>query len=102
MASISVVYSLATDLALARGLSSLKDRPGLTRLKIDDSWTVSINPHREGVGGVPFGYMLFEFNGWPAGLVAPSGGAIATGAAANEDVLIAALQAALANEEPHA
>ena len=72
---------------------------GLT-IKIDDRWTVTI-ANKETVrsaGGVevpPF-CVYIEFNGWPAGIINPFEGSIVAGEAANEDALIAALQARLA------
>ena len=92
---VSEVYALTAELLLARGLSSIKDRPGLTVQEIDNLWAVAINPHRDEIDSVPPYHMLFEFNGWPAGLVSPTGGPFAAGSAANEDALLAALRAAL-------
>lgn len=92
---ISEVYSKVADLCLARGIRSIKDRPGLTIVEIDKHWTVKINPHRGDIENIPFGHMYVEFNGWPAGLISPYEGTIAAGEAANEDTLIDAIDKAL-------
>jgi hypothetical protein len=42
----------------------------------------------------PF-FCYVEYNEWPAGLFTPYDGAMAAGTAANEDALIAALEAAI-------
>lgn len=89
-------FMLIGELAYKRGLRSIKDLPGLTGIRIDAHWLVQINPHPEPHGGIPPCHMALEFNGWPAGLFSAEGGAIAAGALANEDELLAAVRAALA------
>lgn len=46
----------------------------------------------EGVTVEPF-HCYIEFNGWPAGVVAPWGGVIAAGDVANEAAFLAAVKA---------
>jgi hypothetical protein len=97
--SFNVVYLIA-DLSLIRGIKNINKNPGLTELKIDDSWQVKINPHKETVEEIPGFTFSFEFNGWPAGMLSPDGeGILCAGEAANKDTLRDALLAAIENEK---
>lgn len=79
----------------------LNEHSGVHQVKVDEHWEFSLNASNEersaGSGEIPlppFSASL-KFNGWPAGIVAPSGGVIAAGECANEETFIAALRAAL-------
>ena len=93
---VAKAFALLCGLAYAKGARSIKDTPGLHFVYIDVHWSAYINPHSERVGEVPAFHTMIEWNGWPAGLLAPDGGVVAAGALANEDSLIAALEAAIA------
>lgn len=93
---IGEAFQLICNLAHKRGARSIKDQPGLHEIEIDEHWIARVNPHGEEVKGVLPYHIALEFNGWPAGMFhATSGGVIAAGAAANEDTLIEAVQAAI-------
>lgn len=66
---------------------------------IDENWRVQFNAARESVDGLqPFSARVFWCD-WPAGVIDAGGGVIAAGSAANENSLIEALKAALAEAE---
>ena len=100
-AGIPAIMGLVADLGIALGVRNLKDSHAgrLWTQVIDDRWTVKVNPSAAEVEGVPAWSMLFEFNGWPAGIVNAGGGTIAAGSLANEDALILALEAAIRKAE---
>lgn len=90
------------ELTNADGLKTIKGM--IWERKVDDKWYVAVNGKGE-VGKVtPEGsmeidlqpyYVAVWYNGWLAGLFHPAaGGMIAAGEGANEDTLIAALNAA--------
>jgi hypothetical protein len=95
---LSHVFLAIADLAIALGEAPINKCDGCWEHAIDENWWVAVNPHlepRSTSSGeeVPSGHAYVKFNGWPAGLLTPFGGTLAAGAAANEDTLIAALQA---------
>lgn len=97
--SFNVVY-LVAELARLRGIEKIVKNPGLTAVKIDDSWEAKINPHKETVENIPASTFSFVFNGWPAGMLNPDGeGVLCHGEAANKDTLRDALLAAIRKEK---
>lgn len=91
-------YAVVIKYALAKGDKNLNERPGLVYYRFGDEWELWANPHREiyktplGVNVDPFTFYV-EFNGFPAGVLAPNGGWIAAGDLANEDSFIEAVKA---------
>ena len=99
------IWAEALELARALDVRDIVHRPGCWEHQVDGHWAIAVNPHREPCPAgaeparmqvdVPPGVLAVWFNGWLAGLVwLDGGGEIAVGEAANEDTLIAALQAA--------
>lgn len=74
---------------------------GLYRRKVGDLWRIVLNgtnkesPKQDDHPALPPFAAYVEFNGWPAGIIDPSGGILAAGEAANEDTFIAAIEADL-------
>lgn len=95
------VFCLAAKLAEKDGVTPLSRLPGPWERRLDKSWTIVLNGHgtpREYKGmTVPPFQMYVEYNGWPAGLLSPSGGVIAAGESANEHALVEPLKKALAS-----
>lgn len=97
---MSEAFAKVVEMALALGARDVATKPGCWEHAWGETpeWYVAINPHLEptdcsrGVTVDP-GYLFIAFNGWPAGMLHPGGGAIAAGAAANEDSFIAAVEA---------
>lgn len=101
---IGEAYAKVLELGVELGARNLKSRPGAWVHRIDRTWIVALNPHEEEleveIDGTMGGRLQsFEvgvwFNGWLAGILTPRGGAIAAGAAANEDAFIRALDRAI-------
>lgn len=98
-------FALMGELAFQRGLRSIKDGRGLTEIKVDDHFTVYVNPHPKLCTGISgwFGvhvspyHMAVVRNGWYAGEVHGVVGGVIAGEN-TEDELIAALKAATASE----
>jgi hypothetical protein len=107
--SICDAFSLIADLALAHGALGINKLPGCWVHKVDEHWTLAVNAHPAPVDVTPDGTMGAEvppftaavwWHGWLAGLIGPGGGSIAAHPeGANEDRLIADLQAAIAKVE---
>lgn len=97
---VSEAFELIAQIAIALGAAPLNKHEGCWELDVDGTWWLAVNGHDEprrcsrSFEVAPFECYL-EFNGWPAGVFSPLGGAIAAGAAANEDALIEALRAKL-------
>ena len=96
------IFAKTCELGIALGWKAINQNPGCTEHQVDEQWWFAINPHAEPVKcskgtSVPQVCVYFEFNGWPAGFINAGGGALAAGAIANEDTLIAALEAATKN-----
>lgn len=102
---VAEVAAKVAELNKALGAPRACDVEGCWEHQIDEHWFVAVNGHKEeqalkrsnggGVTVPPFHFYL-EFNGWPAGFLTPFGGTMAAGEAANEQTLIAALDAAIA------
>jgi hypothetical protein len=92
------------------GVQGIGSFPGCWEYEIDKHWWVAVNGHTEPVKAlsptdvkydrpgtdVPPFTAYVEFNGWPAGLIDPTGGVLAAGAAANEATFIEACAAVTA------
>ena len=96
---ISQAFAIVTDLAKALGVAEINKIPGCWEHQIDDLWHITINGHREPYDGLPPYHMAVRFNGWPAGVLNPFYGVIASGEAANEDDFISAVKAAISQCE---
>jgi len=96
---ISEAMAKIADLLIARKLPMpLRDHyKGVCSIKIDDTWSVAVNGHDTEKDGVPAFHASIEYNGWPAGIVGVHGGIVCAGECANENTLIAALDAAIAS-----
>jgi hypothetical protein len=104
---LSMAYMEIAELAIALGAAPLNQRPGAWVHRLDAHWVVALNGHSFTVDASPGGggcdapirpfHAMIWYNGWPAGILAPTGGAIAAGEGANEDTLIDALRAARAS-----
>lgn len=97
---VCVAFARIADLGCLLGASPLNKQRGCWEYQIDEHWFIAVNGHKAPTktkGGVevePYNCYV-EFNGWPAGLFTPFGGAIAAGEAANEDAFIKALDEAI-------
>lgn len=87
-------------LGVLDGIGLISEMPrGVWHRKIDEHWEIYFNGHdkprraREADSEPlpPYGVYVV-FNGFPAGILLPSGGVIAAGSAANEDSFIAAIE----------
>ena len=108
----SVAFIRIAELASALGVRQIKNTPGCWEHQIDETWRVAVNPHREQQeipardghmgASIPHAHAAVWYYGWLAGLLSPAGGPIAAGDGANEETLIAALEAAIrrAGKEP--
>ena len=91
--------SAVADLAQARGIGSIKDKPQPFKLVIDERWTVYVNAGQaavkldSGADLEPFNFYV-EFNGWPAAMFSPFAGSFVAGEGANEETFLAACRAA--------
>jgi hypothetical protein len=93
---VGEAFALIVELCMALGHENISTLPGLLRVDIDANWSVAVNGHKAIVDLVPGYHVAISYNGFPAGLLNPSDGMIVAGEAANEDALIAALRARLA------
>jgi hypothetical protein len=93
-------FGVIAELALKLGAHPMNRHPGCWEYRVDENWVIAVNGHRDerqtkaGVRVMPFSCYV-EFNGWPAGVIDPTGGIIAAGGLANETTFIAALKVAL-------
>lgn len=72
----------------------LRTLPGCWVYTVDENWKIKVNGHKEEIDGVPPFSVWLEWNGWPAGIINPTGGLVAAGQAANLETLNLALTAA--------
>lgn len=98
--ALSVAFVKLVDWATTKGAQSIKDLPGCWEHDIDAHWWVAINGKGQSTDcsrqvAVPAYHAYLEFNGFPAGLIAPNGGVLADGSVANEEALLAALAEAM-------
>ncbi len=100
---VCTVFAKIADLACLLGVANLNQRDDCWEYQIDSHWFIAVNGHetptktKDGIEVEPFGCYV-KFNGWPAGLFNPFGGAIAAGTLANEDAFIKALDNAIQGE----
>lgn len=100
---VTELFARFCDLCIARNMAPLNEADGCVHVDIDSRWHISFNSHqtnhpsRDGFELEPF-HGAVTFNGWPAGIFTPISGTIAAGESANENALIAAIDAAIAKE----
>lgn len=90
---IAAAWYAVVEMAGRLGMENITDLDGWD-YQVDDNWKIHMNTKpnevlHDGVNLCPFGVAV-EWNGFPAGLIAPGGGIIAAGDCANEDAFIAA------------
>lgn len=98
---IGLAFSLIAEWVLALGDRNLRELSGCWERQLDEQWWIALNGHPDPVACsenvlVPEFHAYIQFNGWPAGFLAPYGGQMAAGSAANEDALIEALRREIA------
>jgi hypothetical protein len=108
---ISTAFYKLAELAEHDGVETISLFPGCWTRQIGKHWWIAVNGHKQpmkasspkgaskgdGIMVEPF-HCYVEFNGWPAGIFSPYGGALAAGEAANEGTFIAAIDAELAKK----
>ena len=96
---LSQVMMRIAVLCEALEVHDIKSLPGCWVYQVDEHWTIAVNGHpgpvKYGVVDVPAFHAYVEFNGFPAGFVNAYSGTMAAGEAANEDLLIAAINRAI-------
>lgn len=98
---MSEIFEAVAILAAALGVKKINQLPGCWEHQVDARWWIAVNGHAKPTncsrtsGPIDPYTCYIEFDGWPAGLVSPYGGALAAGEAANEEALIVALNAAV-------
>jgi|GEM_PF-2935093 len=100
--ALSLAWAGCGALALHDKVGVIADLPGgIYQREIGQHWRIVFNGSGETraedarAPKLPPFAVYIEFNGWPAGIIDPSGGIIAAGDAANEDAFIAAIEAEL-------
>lgn len=93
------LFTLIAEYAIRKGETSISKKPGLWVQKLDENWTITVNPHMEPLeteGGttVQPGDCYVEYGGLPAGIFNFIDGAFAAGWALNEQEFRSALKAA--------
>ena len=91
------VFAKLVELLMARGHHCVQGQ--LVTIEIDQQWRARFNGIGVEIEGISPAHVAFDFNGMPAGVVGPFGGAIVAGELANEDTLLAAINAQLAEIE---
>ncbi len=105
---ICEAFMKLAELATKDGIGAFNTLPGCWTRHIGKQWWIAVNGHKtsmkatspngasagDGISVEPF-HVYIEFNGWPAGIFTPYGGAIAAGDAANESTFISAIEAEL-------
>lgn len=93
-------FCRVAELCEALGEHPISKYPGCWEHTVDERWKIAVNGHKEpkkcslsDVPVEPFNCYV-TFNGWPAFIFNPYGGAGAAGEAANENTFIEALIAA--------
>jgi hypothetical protein len=101
---IGEAYAKVLELGVELEIRNITSQPGAWVHRVDGTWIIAVNPHQEEleveIDGTMGGRLQsFEigvwFNGWLTGILTPTGGAIAAGAAANEAAFIRALDLAI-------
>lgn len=102
MNTIPLVLERLAELAMIVGVAPLNKLPGCWEYEVDERWAFAFNGHPEPKASkycpapvLPFSVYV-QFNGWPAGVIDPTGGVFAAGDAANEDAFIDAIEEAIA------
>jgi len=100
MAEGPFAYDLIAQLAVALDAHPLHKHEACWEFSVDENWYIAVNGHDKprlcsnGVSVDPYTAYI-AWNGWPAGILGPSGGPIAAGRLVNEQALCEALQAAI-------
>jgi hypothetical protein len=94
---LSEAFLEIANLGFRLGIESINKLPGCWEHQVDQHWWIAVNGHKEPIvcsaGATVLPYSAYvQFNGWPTGLIDPSGGIFAAGEAANEDNFINALK----------
>lgn len=89
-------FVVLAELAEKEGAIPVSKFEGCWVRGIDDSWLIAMNGHEDprmyGEVEVPPFTCYIEWNGFPAGLLDPTGGTIAAGELANEESFIKAIR----------
>lgn len=94
---------LIAQLAIKHDAGPLYKHDGCWEHQVDSRWWIAVNGHKQpmpcshGPEVEPY-HAYIEFNGWPAGIINPFEGTLATGEAANEQTLCEALEKAIAGD----
>lgn len=100
-AGFCIAFSKVAELGTLLGAAPLNQFPACWEHQVDAQWWIAVNGHPDpmrcsaGVDVAAF-HCYVQFDGWPAAVFNPYGGAMAAGEAANEDAFLAALDAAIA------
>lgn len=95
MEGMSIAFLKVADLALALGVESIKDLPGLWEHQVDEHWKIRVNGHDKIVENILPTHCLVEYNDMPAGMIHPYGGEFIFSDTINEDAFIKALEKAI-------
>lgn len=101
---VTVAMSAVVELTHALSVRDINQLVGCWERQVDAQWWIALNGHRapvfcsKGIEVMPFTCYV-EYNGWPAGFIDAGGGILAAAATANEDMFIAACQAAAKAEK---
>lgn len=96
--NVSEAFDVLAELCIALDAAPLTQFPGCWELQVDPQLWIAVNGHNEtkqssdGTNVEPF-HCIVTYNGWPAGIINPFCGILATGECANEDTFIAAMRA---------
>lgn len=103
---VSAVFAELCELAIRSGGKAICQLAGCWEVDFAGDrggrWFAALNGHGKPVAcsrgaEVPSYTWYLEWNGWPAGLVNAAGGMMAAGSEANEERLLAAVRAVLAD-----
>ena len=95
--NIPEALSEIAGLCLISGASPLTKYENCWEERLDEKWEIAMNGHKtpkrcsHGIEVPPFSVYV-QYNGWPAGILDPTGGIIASGESANEQNFIAAIR----------
>jgi hypothetical protein len=81
--AFDAIWTTVCAIAMKVGAAPLNQWPGLWRFDVDEHWKIAVNAHDEEIEGIPKFRLYAEWNGWPAGMLSPTGGEIAAGTLAN-------------------
>jgi hypothetical protein len=103
MPDITTVAAKIFELAQVLNVTNINRLPGAWIYDVGKAWKIAVNGRQQDVDipndGVCMGatippyHLAIWYNGWLAGLMSPFDGILAAGSGANEETLIAALEA---------